>query len=1314
MTLRWYIMRFMPGSILRFRRLVLLAGSVGFALLPGPFAVLAGPAGDGPPAESVFSSAYQPTIGKLTVNDGLPENSVRAIAQDRSGFLWFGTQNGLVRYDGYEMRVFLPSPDDSAAIGDRTIEAILEDSDGYIWVGTFLNGLWRFDPERETFRGYSFHHGTGGRHVHSVIEDADRRLWVGLDNGLVVLSPEAREASWIWPASDSEEVEPVAFSALGVDQRGNVWAGTESRGIAVIERGTTQVHFFDTGRAGAHLLSDTVIRAIFLAPDGALWVGSDKGLSLWSPGTDTFVPFVPPPDANGTSEPRMLSIAAARDGVLWIGSVGRVYAFDPVARRFRAFVHDPERLSSLVNAPVLSIYCDRSGLIWAGSWLGGINRIDPAGAGFRVRRHDPADSGSLPHSLVEAVYCEPDGVVWVATGKFGRDSDVGALSRAETIDAPFRTVSPPADDGFGVGRSFHRDENGVLWIGTSNGVWRLIDGRPAAVRLEPGPAADRLRKANVRSMASQGDYLWLATTNEGLFRLDKRGGQLAHFVHDAEDTTSISQQAVVVVHVDARGQVWAGTDARGLNLFEADTRTFRRFFDPRLGLDSVVDIHDGPDGDLWLGTFAGLLRFNPGRGVVESVGITDGLPNDLVVSILEDDAGRLWLATGRGLACYKPGVGVVKTYEERDGLPGNDAQFASYRGSDGTLFFGGAGGLVSFRPSDIHDSSFMPPVVLTGMTVSDQPLRIGKGSPLPIALNLAETISLDHDENDLSFSFASLDYGRPERNHYRFRLEDYDNVWRESGSRRTATYTNLAPGNYVFRVQGTNRDGVWNESGASLRIHISPPWWRTTWAQTLYFLFIAGILVLGYRQIMQRARMRMALAVERAEAAHFHELDRVKSRFLANISHEFRTPLTLIETPLQRLSKQPDSGDSRLFETMARNARRLGQLIDQLLDLSRLEAGRLPVKWHRGDSLAFLRALVSSFDSFAGARGVHVDVRIPDGSADAWFDSDIVEKIVTNLMSNAFKFTPEGGTVLVEVSAPEVVVLARVPRMGRSGVEGNRHGYARRIQISVSNTGSYIPPAERKRIFDRFHEASPSGGTGIGLSLVKELVEWMNGEVTVESDPQTGTRFQVILPFFTETPVAEPAGTPDVTGESLTPEPSDADEEGAESEGAEDAPIILVVEDHQDLRSYLRHELPPDFRVMEAENGRIGFERAVAEIPDLVLSDVMMPEMDGFELCEKLKEDERTSHIPGEPQERPSHGRRRLHRQALQCRGTQVAGQQPDRSAAQTRRALRPDRGCSGPGRHAGDVRGRAVSGTRARGDRGPPGRPRFQGGTPL
>ena len=318
--------------------------------------------------------------------------------------------------------------------------------------------------------------------------------------------------------------------------------------------------------------------------------------------------------------------------------------------------------------------------------------------------------------------------------------------------------------------------------------------------------------------------------------------------------------------------------------------------------------------------------------------------------------------------------------------------------------------------------------------------------------------------------------------------------------------------------------------------------------------------------------------------------------------------------------------------TMARNARRLGQLIDQLLDLSRLEAGRLPVKWQRGDYLAFLRALVMSFDSFAGTRGVRMETNIPVEAGDGWFDADIVEKIVTNLMSNAFKFTPEGGTVLIGVSVSPETVLTRVPRMGRSSVEGSRHGNARRVQITVSNTGSYIPPAERKRIFNRFHEVSPSGGTGIGLSLVKELVDWMYGDVSVDSDPQSGTRFQVVLPVFTEAPVAELAEAEGMlagAGESLTYEPADTDgAEGGEEETVEDAPMILVVEDHLDLRSYLRHELSPDFRVLEAENGRAGFEKAVAEIPDLVLSDVMMPETDGFELCEKLKEDERTSHIP--------------------------------------------------------------------------------------
>ena len=1192
-----------------------------------------------PSRPSVFSTDVAPVFEHLTVDDGLPENSVRAIIQDRTGFLWFGTQNGLVRFDGYDMKVFLPSPGDSDAFGGRTVLSLFEDTDGDLWIGTFLNGLWRFDTKTETFTAYPLTHseGLGSGNVQDVCEDSEGNIWAALKLGLARLDRRTGEITW-WHDDFPEAPggAEAAFKAVMEDDGGGIWAGTEGTGVAIFERGTQSPSFYQHDPADSTSLVSSSVHDIFQASDGSVWVATEEGLSLWQSEAKRFTSYQPQPGAGAVGENRLIRIAEDEHGLLWIGSVAGVYAFNPASERFRLFAHHPQRPFSPANGPVLSIYCDRSGIVWAGSWYAGLNKMDPSGIGFRILRSDPANPGSLDYNSVQAVHEDSEGGLWVATARDVREGVLGALNRRAKPGDPFERISldPEAEIPYGTARCLHEDPDGDFWVGTSRGLWKAANEHLTQVKGDGGAAYGELAKSNVGALATdpQG-FLWIGSTNNGLFRLRKSTGQLVQFRHDPSDPTSLSQNAVIVVHVDPSGRVWAGTDAGGLNLYLPDTGSFRRFFDPELGLDSIIDICSAANEDLWLGTFAGLLRFNAQAGVIASYGLLQGLPNDQVVSILRGDEGCLWLSTGKGFARFDPTDESIVTFEQRDGLPTNEAHFAHHRGRDGTMYFGGPGGLVTFHPGEFRDNPYVPPVVLTGITVYDAPLTVGGDSPLRLPIHLAHEIELRYDQNDISLSFASLDFGRPERNQYRFQLQNYDDDWREPGWSRTATYTNLGSGNYVFHVQGTNRDGIWNEEGATLRITILPPWWRTQWAYGVYVLLGVLLVYAVYRQIVSRERMNAALAVERAEAKQYQELDRLKTRFLTNISHEFRTPLTLIKAPLQRLLKDKGTVDAQLMEMMARNAGRLGQLIDQLLDLSRLEAGRLPVKWQRGDYTGFLRALVSSFDSLAETRGINLETQFPQGSSEAWYDPDLLEKVVGNLLSNALKFTPDGGEVNVDVKVHSQIVLVPVPRSTRPEDEGLSLE-AREITIAVANTGSFIPPRERKRVFDRFHYSGSAGGSGIGLALVKELTEWMGGRIVVDSDRARGTKFKVTLPIFLAPPVAD--ADIDETGEPaelVNPLPGSSAEEvelatASATDEEDQPPLVLVVEDHPDLLDYLRNELPPEFRVVEATRGDEGLDKAIAEIPDLVLSDVMMPGLDGFELCGRLKDDERTSHIP--------------------------------------------------------------------------------------
>jgi len=729
--------------------------------------------------------------------------------------------------------------------------------------------------------------------------------------------------------------------------------------------------------------------------------------------------------------------------------------------------------------------------------------------------------------------------------------------------------------------------------------------------------------ASVKSLVQDPEgNVWIASW-AGLYRWQPATGDIRTYRHREDDPHSLSSDGLTTIHVGQDGTIWVGADSDGLNRYRVLSDDFERHFAPERGLGTVSDIAETTDGYLWLASFSGLVRFDPRSGETRVFGRREGLPNQQIGAIVALGNGVLWLSTGFGMASFDPQTLAVRAYDTRDGLPDNTVKFARLGGSDGRVYFGGEPGLVVFDPSRFVFSDYEPPVVITDIEVSDKLLRPGAGSPLLRLAHLTETIELPYDRNDVGFSFAALVFNRPDQNQYLYRLDGVDDDWRDPETRRRAGYTDLRPGQYTFRVRASNHDGVWTEVGTELELVIRPPWWKADWAKGIYTVLAVLAMWVIYRQITLRERMRGRLAVQRAESRKLQEIDELKTRFLTNITHEFRTPLTLIRVPLQRLQRRLTGDDGESVETMVRNADRLEQLIDQVLDLSRLEAGRLPLNWEWGDCLAYIETFAAGFATLAGQRAVTLTLHESGDTCDSWFDADLLEKLVGNLLTNAVKHTPDGGEITVHVQAGA----------SREGVSewphlalGDRVLPVRDLTVSVLNTGSFIPPSEQEGVFDRFHQSSAIGGAGVGLSLVRELATWLGGQVVLISDQETGTRFTVRVPVFLEKPdgiVSEEAA------EARTSPAEESEEtEGEAEEGLAARPRILLVEDNQDLRSFMARDLGDDFTVLEAHDGEAGVAAAVAEIPDLVLSDVMMPGIDGFELCRRLKEDPRTSHVP--------------------------------------------------------------------------------------
>ena len=727
---------------------------------------------------------------------------------------------------------------------------------------------------------------------------------------------------------------------------------------------------------------------------------------------------------------------------------------------------------------------------------------------------------------------------------------------------------------------------------------------------------------------------------------------------------------------------------------------------------------------------AGLHLFDREKGrSIQNFTEMDGLANNSVGRIFEDDAGRLWIGTSNGLSRFDHRTRTFKNYWVEDGLPDNFLFVRGLKTRDGRIILGGNKGVTMFHPDSIKDDPVAPQVVVTNVSLFNRPdEKLAVNGYIP-ELN---EIGLSHSQNDLRFDYVGLQFSEPARNRYKYTLENFDNDWVDAGTQRNATYTNLDPGEYTFKVNASNRDGIWNEQGASIRIVITPPWWRTIWAYLGYALIAGFVFYSARRYDMNRVRTKHQLELEHVEGEKLREVDQMKSRFFANISHEFRTPLTLILGPINKwrellanmgtiqrhpertlsersepkgeskdvLSREHASTLSQLESVgtalsmtrivgelptdlgmMERNAQRLLRLINQLLDLSKLEGGAMKLHASRGNIVPFVKGLASSFESSAGMRSISVTIDAEPETIEAYFDKDKLEKILTNLLSNAFKFTAEGGRVSVSITRhPERTLSERSESKGESkDVQSEAHdtlrlrparkagGTALRVtnegyaEITITDTGIGIPADERPRVFDRFYQVDSSQtreheGSGIGLALTKELVELHHGSISVSSEVGKGTEFTVQLPLGREhlkdqeivegeeqqpTPESlriplerdEAISHPDqIVPPSRIPHENgilDSGTSSLESAPRNDAfPLVLVVEDNADVRAYMKEYLISCYDVQEAHDGAEGIEKAKETIPDLIISDVMMPKKDGYELCKALKLDEKTSHIP--------------------------------------------------------------------------------------
>lgn len=1187
----------------------------------------------------------------LSLEQGLSQGSVFCVFQDSKGFMWVGTEDGLNQYDGYHFKIYKNEPGNTRSISSNLIYTIYEDRQGMLWVGTEGGGLNRFDRATQQFIHYRHQPGEptslSNNAVFSILEDRAGNLWVGtFGGGLELFNRKTGQFTHYHhednnPASLSNDNVQTIFE----DRQGILWIGTEGGGLEKFNPQTGQFTHYRHQDGNPASLSLDVVHCLYEDRQGRFWVGTEGGgLELMDRNTGKFTHYQHQPSApNSLSSNNITAIHADQQGMLWLGSYnGGLNHFDPKTGRIIHYRNLAGDATSLSSDLVSCLYEDRSGSLWVGTFALGVNKMNQAFHKFTHYSHDPDNPNSLSHNTVYTMVEDQQGDLWIAT-------EGGGLNRLNRKNNVFTHYRQRPNDPRSLSNDYviavYEDGAGGLWVGTDSGLDRFDRATSNFTHYAHRPGDSTSLSSNLVQVIYE-DHLgnfWVGTEG-GLNRFDRATGKFTHYLHKPNNPNSLSENSVYALYGDWKGILWIGTDGSGLNRFDPRTGKFshyqHRADDPNsLSNDYVIAIHEDHQGGIWLGTMGGLNHFDRTTKQFTRYDEKNGLPNTVIGGILEDDQANLWISTNKGLAKFNLQKKTCKNYDVRDGLQSNEFNaWSYYRNKRGEMFFGGINGFNVFNPRTIAYNPHPPAVVLTDFQIFNQSVPISPGGDAPnqytiLEKHITETkhIILPYDKNVFSFEFTALDFTMPERNQYAYRMEGFEPGWVYSGGRRFVTYTNLDPGEYTFRAKASNNDGIWNEKGMYIRITITPPWWRTWWAYTLYgLLFIASLYGLR-RYTIARERLKNDLKLERLESEKLHEIDQLKTRFFTNISHEFRTPLTLILGPLEkRLSRMKESTntDHKDDQLMYRNAQRLLQLINQLLDISKLEAGKVKLEVIQGDIVQYLRAIVFSFSSLAESRRIALNFQTEVDTLRAFFDKDKLEKIVSNLLSNAFKFTPEEGTINVQVSLPK----------GNASEEP-----ADWIEIVVQDSGIGIPAERVSRIFDRFYQVDGSHtrereGTGIGLALTKELIALHHGEINVSSEIGKGTRFTIRLPLSEEqlrTDEIVHVSSPDPNGSvNIKPRRSFLSEDDAdlseehEATPYESMPLILIVEDNDDVRNYIRDNFDGNYRIMEATDGEAGLARAIETIPDLIISDLMMPKMDGMELCRRLKTDERTSHVP--------------------------------------------------------------------------------------
>ncbi len=1126
---------------------------------------------------------------KYSVKDGLCSNTIWAIAQDRKGFMWFGTKNGLNRFDGYTFKSYRFNKEDAYSLGNNFIHDIAEYDDKNFWIAT-ENGIYNLNLETERFTLAPL---AQGKVVADIFRDSRGIMWATTrNNGLFGFRPADKKTfHFTTEPGNANSLSANQIRVVEEDKMSRLWIGTFGGGVDVLDVATMKfTHHKSPPEAGVKL-NQTI--TLYRDGKGNMWAGTLGGLKQWRPGTDSAILYT---TAEGLSDNIVRALYQPTSGKLYLGTEKGLDVWDERSQKFTSHTYKPSDPNSISDNSVYTIFPDREGGVWVGTFFGGLNYFPEKALGFELY-YATGEKGTLSGNAVSCFLEDGPGRFWIGTENAGLNY---FDSKSKTFNSyPFTPGQQPL--------SYHnihallKDDQGRLWVGTFSGGLNIYDpatGRVRQYRFNPSDTSS-ISSNNVFALhKDRQGQIWIGTS-EGLSLYNP-----ARDAFDRVGQLGLKTGFIYDIHEDNGGRVWFAT-LGGLAMYDKRMDSWSRYTaDGRPGSltsNRLNTIYDDGTGMLWLGTDGGGLNgFDTRTKTVKAYTEAQGI-SPIVYGILQDDKQNLWLSTINGIIQFSPSSEKVRVYNNLDDLQSPQFNYnAALKASDGKLYFGGISGFNAFHPDSLKEMVMQANPTITNFQLFNQDVPVSDGDgPLQKMIGFVDKLTLSHNQSVISFEYAAMSYRAPEKIQYAYIMEGFDKGWNYVGTQRKATYTNLPPGTYTFRVKSTDIYGNWNETSTAKTITVKPPFYRTPLAYVLYALTLAAGLFFVRRRVMEQTRKKNEERVERLQVQREKEFYNQKIEFFTTMAHEIRTPLSLIVAPLERLLTEEEWKPEvkEQLSVMNQNSDRLLNLVNQLLDFRRIESDIYTIRTEDVEIISFIHSLHSRFSAISYQKGIRFSMSTSINRLVVQADPEALTKILTNLLINAFKFAK--GKVEVRVNEVE------------------KHNGAEHFCISVTDDGTGIPADQLEKIFNPFYKVRSNltanySGTGIGLALAKSLTEKHGGLLKVQSRPQQETVFTLCIPYE-----AAAEATPIADSSTIVQETDEA------------KPVVLVVEDDDSLSDFVAKSLRGEgYKPITCSNGAEAMQQLEGVAVDLIISDVMMPEMDGIELCRQVKTNINFSHIP--------------------------------------------------------------------------------------